>query len=363
MKAYHFLIMAGGTGGHIFPGLAVADALREEGHQVTWLGSEGGMETTLVPKHGIVLETVAIKGIRGNGLKRKLMLPFTLSKAILSARNLIKNRQIDAVIGFGGFAAFPGGVAARLCGIPVVIHEQNAVAGLVNKLLAKIATKVLYAFPAVFANPEGLVGNPVRADIAGLAEPALRFQARTGNLRVLVVGGSLGARILNETVPQALALLKDTQVFELTHQSGKNSVDVLRERYLSAGVEANCVEFIENMPEVYGWADVIICRAGALTVAELAACGLGSILVPFPFAVDDHQTANAQYLVQAAAAILLPQNALTAVELAEQLKALDRQKCLTMAVQARKQTLPDAARKVANTVLATLEEKQLRDET
>ena len=354
MKVYHFLIMAGGTGGHIFPGLAVAEALRGQGHQIIWLGSEGGMETSLVPKHGIPLETVAIKGVRGNGLRRKLMLPFTLSKAILAARSLIKRQQIDAVIGFGGFVAFPGGVAARLCGIPVVIHEQNAVAGLVNKLLAKIATKVLYAFPKVFANPEGLVGNPVRVDIASLPEPQVRFQVRSGDLRVLVVGGSLGARILNETVPQALALLKDTRVFEVIHQSGKNSVDALKERYLSAGVEANCVEFIEDMPEVYAWADVIICRAGALTVAELAACGLGSILVPFPFAVDDHQTANAQYLVQTDAAILLPQNALTAVELAERLKALGRQKCLTMAIQARQQALPDAAQKVAQAALGTL---------
>ncbi len=364
MSQHTFLVMAGGTGGHIFPGLAVAQTLREKGHQVVWLGSEGGMETTLVPKYDIPVETVAIKGIRGNGLVRKLLLPVTLTKSILAARQIIKKHKISAVVGFGGFAAFPGGVVARLCGLPVVIHEQNAIAGLVNKTLAKIATRVLFAFPGVFPDQDGLVGNPVRADITTLPPPEVRFAQRSGALKLFIVGGSLGARVFNEMLPEALALLKDEGVsFEVTHQSGKNSVEPLRQRYQDKAVVANCLEFIDDMPSVYAQADIVVCRAGALTIAELAASGLGSILVPFPFAVDDHQTANAAYLVDGGAAIILPQETLTAVKLSQQLKELTRARCLEMACKARALALPDAAEKVAQAVLATVEKNRDFNET
>lgn len=347
-----FLVMAGGTGGHIFPGLAVAQSLKQKGHKVIWLGADGGMETTLVPKYDVPIETVAMKGVRGKGVLRKLSLPFMLVKAVLSARKIIKKHNIAAVIGFGGYASFPGGFAAKVSGIPVIIHEQNAIAGLVNKTLAKVATKVLFAFPGVFPeNKEGLVGNPVREDIANLSSPQERFANRVGPLKILVVGGSLGARALNETIPEALALLKEEKQFEITHQSGKNSVEALKERYKKHNIVANCVEFIDEMPSEYAKADIIICRAGALTISELAACGLGSILIPFPFAVDDHQAANAQYLVKGEAAIFMRQESLTAATLAQELKQLDREKCLALAINARKLGLPDAADKVAQAVL------------
>lgn len=351
MTQKNFLVMAGGTGGHIFPGLAVAQSLKQKGHNVIWLGADGGMETNLVPKYDIPIETVAIKGVRGKGIARKLALPFMLVKAVLNARKIIKKHNIAAVVGFGGYASFPGGFAAKLSGIPVVVHEQNAIAGLVNKVLAKVATKVLFAFPNVFPNLEGLVGNPVRQDIACLPEPQERFLGREGVLKILVVGGSLGARALNETIPEALALLKDEKQFEITHQSGKNSVEALKERYKKHNIAANCVEFIDEMPKEYAKADIIICRAGALTISELAACGLGSILIPFPFAVDDHQAANAQYLVKGNAAIFMRQESLTAATLAEELKQLDREKCLVLASHARKLGLPDAADRVADAVL------------
>ena len=207
MAAKRFLLMAGGTGGHIFPALAVAEVLRARGHHVVWLGSEGAMETRIVPQHDIELETLAIKGVRGNGLKRKLMLPFTLAKAVQTASAIIKKHRIDAVIGFGGFVTFPGGVAAKLAGVPIVIHEQNAIAGMSNKYLARWARRVLYAFPKAFDNADGLVGNPVRAEIANLPEPAVRFAGREGRLKVLVMGGSLGADVLNKTLPETLSLL------------------------------------------------------------------------------------------------------------------------------------------------------------
>ncbi|WP_434779698.1 undecaprenyldiphospho-muramoylpentapeptide beta-N-acetylglucosaminyltransferase [Neisseria sp. Ec49-e6-T10] len=349
-----FLIMAGGTGGHIFPGLAVAHSLEEKGHKVLWLGAQGAMETTLVPKHNIHIETVAIKGIRGNGLKRKLTLPFVLFKAVMKAKKIIQEHQVDAVIGFGGFAAFPGGVAAKLSRKPIIIHEQNAVAGLVNKTLAKIATKTLFAFPGVFPSALGLVGNPVRKEIATLPEPAQRFSGRVGPIKLLVVGGSLGAKVFNQVVPEALSLLNNQQI-NVLHQCGKNNLSEVQERYQQYHVNATCQEFIHDMQEAYAQADIVLCRSGALTIAELAACGLGSILVPFPFAVDDHQSANAQYLVRSHASVLLPQDALTASRLAEELQKLDRQQCLDQAQNARALALPDAADKVAQIAIATVQ--------
>ena len=353
MKKKTFMLMAGGTGGHIFPALAVAESLRARGHHVIWLGSRDSMEERIVPKHNIRLETLAIKGVRGNGLKRKIMLPFTLLKTVQEALGIIKKHRVDCVIGFGGFVTFPGGVAARLAGIPVVIHEQNAVAGLANKQLSRWARRVLYAFPKAFDNPDGLVGNPVRADIANLPEPAERFAGREGRLKVLVMGGSLGADILNQTVPRALSLLTENERPQIYHQAGRGKLGSLQSDYDLLKVKAKCVEFIDDMVAAYQHADVVICRAGALTIAELTAAGVGALLVPYPHAVDDHQTANARFMVKADAGLLLPQSELTAEKLAEVLWALDRARCLDWAKNARTLAMPHSADDVAVTAIAT----------
>lgn len=352
MSGKTFLLMAGGTGGHIFPALAVADALKRRGHHVVWLGSEGAMETRIVPQYGIALETLAIKGVRGNGLKRKLMLPFTLWHTISAAKRILKKHRIDCVIGFGGFVTFPGGMAAKFSGIPIVIHEQNAVAGLSNKLLAKHACRVLYAFPKAFDHADGLVGNPVRADIAALPPPAERFAGRTGKLNVLVTGGSLGADILNRLLPEALALLPAEQRPQLYHQSGRGKLGDLQQRYQALGVQAECVEFIDDMTAAYRNADLVVCRAGALTIAELTAAGVGALLVPYPHAVDDHQTANARFMAAAEAALLLPQSELSAEKLASVLGGLNRDTCRQWAENARTLANPDSADKVAEAALA-----------
>lgn len=345
------MVMAGGTGGHIFPALAVARALQARGHHVIWLGSEGAMETRIVPQYDILLETLAIKGVRGNGLKRKLMLPFTLFKTVSAAKAIIKKHRVACVIGFGGFVTFPGGVAAKLSGVPVVIHEQNAVAGLANKTLAKWAKRVLYAFPKAFENSDGLVGNPVRAEIAALPAPKERFADREGRLKVMVVGGSLGAQVLNELVPAALAKLPPEQRPQVLHQSGRNRLQALQENYAAHGVEAECSEFIDDMLSLYREADVLICRAGALTIAELTAAGVGALLVPYPHAVDDHQTANARFMVKADAGLLLPQSQLNADNLAEILGGLTRERCLQWAENARTLAMPESADKVAEAAI------------
>ena len=336
MSGKNFLIMAGGTGGHIFPALAVAESLRRRGHKVVWLGSEGAMETQIVPKHHIPLETLAIKGVRGNGLKRKLELPFTLMKTVAAAKEVIRRHQINCVIGFGGFVTFPGGVAAKLMNVPLVIHEQNAVAGLANKTLSRWARRVLYAFPKAFDAPDGLVGNPVRADIAALPVPTERFAPRTGRLKVLVVGGSLGAKALNETVPKALALLDATHRPWVAHQSGEKQIDALRQAYDAAGVDAALLPFIEDTAQAFAEADVIVCRAGASTVTEIAAVGAPAVFVPFPFAVDDHQTTNARFLVEAGGGWLVPQPQLTPEWLADFLKNVTRAELLDRAQKAKK---------------------------
>ncbi len=353
MTSKTFLVMAGGTGGHIFPALAVARALQSLGHKIVWLGSEGAMETRLVPPTGIPLEVLAIKGIRGNGIKRKLSLPLTLLKTIQAAKKIIKKHQIDAVIGFGGFVTFPGGMAAKLSGVPLIIHEQNAVAGLSNKALAKFANRVLYAFPDVLPYANGLVGNPVREDIATMITPQERFTSHEGALKLLVVGGSLGAKVFNDTLPQALALIPEASRPEVVHQSGRGKLVQLEENYQKAGVKAQCIEFVEDMVSAYSAADFVLCRAGALTVSELAAAGLGGILVPYPAAVDDHQTLNAQYLVKGNAAICLQQANLTAENLAKAILNVNRDVCLNWANQARSLALPDSAKEVAEIVLAT----------
>ncbi len=354
MSAKTFLLMAGGTGGHIFPALAVAEALQRRGHHVVWLGSDGAMETRIVPQYGIPIETLGIKGVRGNGLKRKLMLPFTLWQTVSAARAILKKHRIDAVIGFGGFVTFPGGMAAKTLGIPLVIHEQNAVAGLSNKMLAPYARRVLYAFPKAFNQADGLVGNPVRADIAALPAPAQRFAGRSGALRVLLTGGSLGADILNRLLPEALALLPEAQRPQVYHQSGRGKLGDLQQRYQDLGVTAECVEFIDDMTAAYREADVVVCRAGALTIAELTAAGVGALLVPYPHAVDDHQTANARFMASAEAALLLPQSELTAEKLASILGNLDRDTCRRWAEHARALANPDSADKVAEAALAVV---------
>lgn len=356
MNKKNFLLIAGGTGGHIFPALAVAEVLKKHGHNVVWLGSKGSMEERLVPQHNITLETIAMKGVRGNGLKRKLMLPLTLFRTIRAAKAIMQQHCIDAAIGFGGFVTFPAGIAAKLNHIPLIIHEQNAVAGLSNKWLAKWAKRVLYAFPTAFSDyPDGLVGNPVRADIANLPMPTQRFLQRTGALHILVVGGSLGAQVLNEILPTALALIPKQQRPQITHQSGRGKIAALREAYQKNNVEAECVEFIEDMKTAYAHADIVVCRAGALTIAELTAAGVGALLVPYPFAVDNHQTANARFMVSAQAGLLLPQSQLNAAKLAEILSGLTREQCLQWATNARALAMPDSAEKVVDIALKAIE--------
>jgi UDP-N-acetylglucosamine--N-acetylmuramyl-(pentapeptide) pyrophosphoryl-undecaprenol N-acetylglucosamine transferase len=342
------MIMAGGTGGHIFPALAVADVLKQRGWKVIWLGAEGGMETRLVPQHGYAIETVRIAGMRRNGLKRWLSLPWMLSMALLRTTGVILRHRPDISVGFGGYTGFPGGLMTRLLWKPLVVHEQNSVAGLTNRMMSKIASRTLFAFPSAFADQRGRVGNPVRAAIAAVPAPAQRFAGREGALQILVVGGSLGARVLNEVLPRALALIPAENRPRLVHQAGVKQIDALRENYAAAGVEADCRPFIDDMATAYGTADLVICRAGALTIAELAAVGVASILVPLPSAVDDHQTGNARYLQQAGAAQLLPQTQLTAEGLAATLQQLTRASCLDMAERARSLAIVDAAERVAD---------------
>jgi len=346
------LIMAGGTGGHIFPGLAVADALRHRGIPVRWLGAEGGMETKQVPVAGIDLDLVAITALRGKGLFRWFQMPLLLLKAVWQARRLLEANRPGCALSFGGYAAAPGGIAAWSKGIPVLVHEQNRIPGLTNRLLARIARSILQGFPGTFPekmHPEDC-GNPVRRELASLPDPQTRLAGRVGPVRLLVTGGSQGAQVLNQVIPAALAMLPGNIQFEVQHQAGAKRVDEALEAYASAGVDAEVKPFIENMAEAYAWADIVICRSGALTVAELAAVGLPSLLVPFAHAVDDHQTRNAEYLSAAGAAIILPQASLDASTVATALEPLisDRTVLLTMACSARRMALPDAADKVVD---------------
>ncbi|MDD5174991.1 MAG: undecaprenyldiphospho-muramoylpentapeptide beta-N-acetylglucosaminyltransferase [Sterolibacterium sp.] len=342
------LVMAGGTGGHIFPGLAVADAVKAAGWRVVWLGNPKGMEAKLVPSRGYEMAEVRFAALRGKGLLRKLLLPFGLLSGFWQALKVLKRIQPDVVLGMGGFISFPGGMMAALKGIPLVVHEQNSVAGLTNRVLARVAERVLTGFPNAIRKGEWC-GNPVRPEIAALPETAQRFVERTAQgspLRLLVIGGSLGAQALNDVVPKSLALLPEGERPQVVHQSGAKHLESLKHNYQQAGVAANCVAFIEDMAGAYEWADLVICRAGALTVAELAAAGVASILVPFPHAVDDHQTANARFLTNAGAAILLPQSELTPEKLAL-LRNLSRAQLLQMAEKARAIAKPDATVVVA----------------
>ncbi len=344
--AQTIMIMAGGTGGHVFPALAVADAMRAEGWRVVWLGARTGMEATLVPARGFDMAWVRFSGLRGKGIVAKLLLPLNLLIAFWQSARAIFAHRPNVVLGMGGYISFPGGMMASLFNRPLAIHEQNSVAGLANRVLAPLADRVLVAFPDALAKGE-FVGNPVRPEIARIAPPAERFANRSGRLRVLVVGGSLGAAALNEIVPKALARLPEAERPVVTHQSGEKHIGALRANYAAAGVTGELIPFIEDMAAAYAGADLVICRAGATTVAELAAAGVASVLVPFPFAVDDHQTTNARYLVDRGAALLEQQKDLTPERLAEVLGGLDRGALRQMAERARAAAKPDAAAAVA----------------
>jgi UDP-N-acetylglucosamine--N-acetylmuramyl-(pentapeptide) pyrophosphoryl-undecaprenol N-acetylglucosamine transferase len=338
------LIMAGGTGGHIFPGLAVAEQMRAAGWDVVWMGARGGMEERLVPKHGYRAAWIRAKAARGKGIVQKLLLPANLLVSFWESARHIRKLRPDVVLGLGGYVAFPGGMMASLWNRPLALHEQNAIPGLANKVLAQISDKVMAGFPQALKGAEW-TGNPVRADIAAIPSPEGRFAGRQGPLKILVVGGSLGAQALNETMPKALALLDNRPT--VVHQSGEKHLDALKKHYKEAGVQGELVAFIDDMARRYAEADLVICRAGAVTIAELSAGGMASLLVPFPHAVDDHQTANARFLAERGAALLLPQRELSPQTLAQMIQGLDRSRLLDMARKARALGKPDAARIVA----------------
>ncbi len=340
------LIMAGGTGGHVFPGLAVADHLHAQGWRIVWMGNPEGMEARLVPKRGYEMAWVHFAALRGKGLLRMLLLPVNLLRAFWQALRALARVKPNVVLGMGGYVTFPGGMMAALTGRPLVVHEQNSVAGLANRVLAGVADRVLSGFPGVLKKGEW-AGNPVRAEIAALPAPSQRYAAREGRLNVLVVGGSLGAQALNDAVPRALTLLAPEARPRVTHQSGAAQIDALRAAYAIAGLEAELIDFIDDMAARYAAADLVICRAGALTIAELAAAGVAGVLVPFPHAVDDHQTGNARFLSEAGAAVLLPQAELTPEKLAGLLRDLTREKLAAMAEKARTLAKPEATRAVA----------------
>jgi UDP-N-acetylglucosamine--N-acetylmuramyl-(pentapeptide) pyrophosphoryl-undecaprenol N-acetylglucosamine transferase len=339
------LVMAGGTGGHIFPALAVAHQLRDAGWRVVWLGNPEGMEAKLVPQHGFEMVNLKFAALRGKGLVRKLLLPLNLLRGFWQALKAIRQVRPNVVLGMGGYITFPGGMMAALTGVPLVLHEQNSVAGLANKVLAGVADRILTGFPEVFAKG-AWVGNPVRPEIAKIAPPAERLTERSGPLHVLVIGGSLGAQALNEMVPQGMALLGESDQPQIVHQAGEKHLEALKANYAAVGVQAHCVSFIEDMAGAYEWADLVICRAGALTIAELAAAGVASILVPFPHAVDDHQTGNAKFLVHAGGAFLLPQTDLTPEAIAL-IRNYSRSQLLEMSEKARSLAKPDATEEVA----------------
>ena len=340
------LIMAGGTGGHVFPGLAVADEMRGRGWNVVWMGARTGMEARLVPARGYPVEWIRAAALRGKGLLAKLLLPVNLLVGFWQSARAILRLKPDVVLGMGGYVAFPGGMMASLLARPLAVHEQNAIAGLTNRVLAGVADRKLTAFPDALPGAEW-TGNPVRAEIAAAAAPAERFAGRRGPLRLLVLGGSLGAQALNDALPRALRLLPESERPVVTHQAGEKHLEALRRNYAEAGVQGELVAFIEDMGRRYAEADLVICRAGAMTVSELAAAGVPSILVPFPHAVDDHQTSNARFLSDRGAALLLPQAELAPERLAAQLRALDRAALLAMAEKARALGKPEATRAVA----------------
>ncbi|SES81377.1 UDP-N-acetylglucosamine-N-acetylmuramylpentapeptide N-acetylglucosamine transferase [Nitrosomonas marina] len=362
MMAQTILIMAGGTGGHVFPGLAVADYLKLSGWRIVWLGTKTGMENRLVAQQNYEIEAIDFAGLRGKRAMTWMTLPFRLLRAMMQSMRILRRVRPDVVLGMGGYPAFPGGMMASLLNIPLIIHEQNSVPGLTNKILAKLADKVLLGFPeAIKGNPAKVVvvGNPVREEIAGMEAPEQRFCGRSGVLRLLVVGGSRGAHVLNKVVPQALSMLPENQRPTVVHQAGKGNLEALRANYATHGVKAHLTEFIDDMAAQYAACDLVLCRAGALTVSELAAAGVASILVPYPYAVDDHQTANARFLSKHQAAVLLPQIDLSPENLTNVLKGLARDKLLAMADAARKQSMPDATRQVGQICIQAIQANEV----
>jgi UDP-N-acetylglucosamine--N-acetylmuramyl-(pentapeptide) pyrophosphoryl-undecaprenol N-acetylglucosamine transferase len=349
------MITTGGTGGHIFPGLAVAARLVAKGCKVFWLGTREGMEARLVPQHGVDFEGIRFAGVRGKGIKRLLFGPFSLLLAFGESLRVIRRRAPDVVLGFGGFASFPGALMAVARGLPLAIHDSNAVAGLANRILAYGADRIFLGFPDAMRGKHAAkvqwVGNPLRDELVAVALPEQRFAGRSGALKLLVLGGSLGAKALNERVPAALALLPPTQRPLVTHQAGEAHIDALRRAYAEAGATAECVPFIPDMARRYADADLVICRGGALTVAEIAAVGVGSLIVPLPGAIADEQTHNARLLVDAGAASLIPQTTLTAQLLADILSGYDRERLLAMAIAARSVARTDATERVADACL------------
>jgi len=344
------LVMAGGTGGHIFPGLAVAQALRERGWRVVWLGSVGSpakpsMESQLVPPQGFEFEAIDFSGVRGKGLKTWALLPVRLFRACWQSAQVLRRVKPNVVIGLGGYITLPAGLMSALVGKPLVLHEQNSVAGMANKVLALVASRVFTAFPRVMKQSEW-VGNPLRSAFLTQAEPQLRLAGRSGPLQILVVGGSLGAKALNDVVPRALALLPQAQRPKVIHQSGALQIDALRANYAQCGVQAQLTPFIEDTAQAFAEADLVICRAGASTVTELAAVGAAAYFVPFPFAVDDHQTHNAQFLVNQGAGLLLDQAHLTPESLAELLQKTERSTLLAWAIEAKKLQKIEAVAKI-----------------
>ena len=350
------MITTGGTGGHVFPGLAVAAELVARGWGVFWLGTREGMEAKLVPQHGVDFEAISFRGVRGKGWKTLLLGPFALLAACIDSLRVIRRRRPNVVLGFGGFASFPGALMGVASGRPLVIHDSNAVAGLANRVLAYGADRVLLGFPdamqGAHAGRSEWVGNPLRDDIARIPPPELRFAGRTGPLRLLVVGGSLGARALNDCVPAALARLPAGQRPQVVHQAGAKHLEALRAAYAAQRVDGECLAFIDDMAARYAAADFVICRGGALTVAELAAVGVGALIVPLPGAIADEQSANARFLVDGGAAIALPQAELTPEKLAALLASLDRARLAAMAHAARALARPDATRRVADACIA-----------
>jgi UDP-N-acetylglucosamine--N-acetylmuramyl-(pentapeptide) pyrophosphoryl-undecaprenol N-acetylglucosamine transferase len=343
------MIMAGGTGGHIFPALSVADYVRAAGWNVVWLGSRSGMESRIVPQQGYTMAWIRFSGVRGRGVLPFAFLPVKLLIAFWQSARAVFAYRPDVVLGMGGYVAFPGGMMASLLHRPLVIHEQNSVAGLANRTLARLADKVLVGFPEAFGRRAKAewTGNPVRADIAAVPPPEERFAGRSGRLHVLVLGGSQGAKALNDVVPQALSRMAEADRPTVLHQAGAAHADSVRANYANASVSAEVVAFIDDMAARYAAADLMICRAGASTVAELAAAGVASVLIPFPHAVDDHQTHNARFLAERGAAVLLPQSELTPEKLADLLSGLTREKLLAMARCARGAGKPDATSTVA----------------
>lgn len=343
------VIMAGGTGGHVFPALAVAQEFAKRGYQIQWLGGEHGIEQRLVPQAGYPLKALSVKGLRGGGMVKKLLAPLMILGAVNNARRWLKGINPVLVVGFGGYASGPGGIAARLARVPLAIHEQNAVPGLTNKVLHRVAKRTLVAFDGVFNAAVDVVGNPVREDIVALPAPEERYANREGALRLQVLGGSQGALALNSKLPAALAAIAKDVPLDIRHQAGRNNAETTTAAYESAGLTAQVDEFIDDMASAYGWADLVICRAGALTISELAAAGVPALCIPLPTAADDHQTKNAQWLANYNAARVLPQAQLTTAGLQQQLMdILYRDVLANMAENARAASTPDSARRVAS---------------